>query len=88
MWRRLGGTARSWSRAASVYGAAQVVGGLALGVISDWYLGSRGLLILSFAGAAVAYAIVGSASAAACSAGSIGQDTDQCVAQRAPRGYR
>ena len=35
---------------------AQIVGGLALGALSDRSLGHRGLLLLSFVGAATAYA--------------------------------
>lgn len=43
----------------SVYSGAQIVGGVALGSLGDRWLGRRGLLLLSFAGAAVSYAVVG-----------------------------
>jgi MFS family permease len=46
----------------SVYSIAQIVGGLVLGVLSDRLQDRRTVLLMSFAGAAVAYAMVGAAS--------------------------
>mmetsp|Transcript_28405 Transcript_28405/g.57216 ORF Transcript_28405/g.57216 Transcript_28405/m.57216 type:complete len:434 (-) Transcript_28405:273-1574(-) len=46
----------------SVYSIAQIVGGLILGVLSDRLEDRRTVLLLSFGGAAVAYAMVGAAS--------------------------
>lgn len=43
----------------SVYSGAQIVGGVVLGYLGDRGLGRRGLLLLSFAGAATSYAVVG-----------------------------
>lgn len=42
----------------SVYSLCQLIGGLALGAASDRILGRRGLLLVSFAGAAVSYSLV------------------------------
>lgn len=42
----------------SAYSAAQIVGGVLLGVASDAILGRRGTLLLSMAGACAAYALV------------------------------
>ena len=58
-YRELGVGAKSLGFASSAYSLAQIVGGLALGALSDRSLGHRGLLLLSFVGAATAYAIVG-----------------------------
>lgn len=46
----------------SVYSIAQIVGGLILGILSDRLEDRRTVLLMSFAGAAVAYAMVGVAS--------------------------
>ena len=44
----------------SVYSASQIVGGVVLAIISDrGVLSRRGVLIVSFAGAALSYTIVG-----------------------------
>jgi MFS family permease len=45
----------------SVYSGAQIIGGLAIGVVSDRVDDRRKILLLSFAGAAVSYAMVGMA---------------------------
>lgn len=58
-YRELGVGAKALGFASSAYSLAQIVGGLALGALSDRSLGHRGLLLLSFVGAATAYAIVG-----------------------------
>ena len=57
-YRELGVGAKALGFASSAYSLAQIVGGLALGALSDRSLGHRGLLLLSFVGAATA-AIVG-----------------------------
>ena len=58
-YRELGVGAKALGFASSAYSIAQIFGGVALGALSDRSLGHRGLLLLSFVGAATAYAIVG-----------------------------
>ena len=53
-YRELGVGAKALGFASSAYSLAQIVGGLALGALSDRSLGHRGLLLLSFVGAATA----------------------------------
>ena len=42
----------------SVYSAAQCVGGVVMGYLSDRVLDRRSVLLISFAGAAISYALV------------------------------
>ena len=58
-FRELGVSAKALGAVSSVYSLSQIVGGLALGALSDRALGRRGLLLLNFVGAGTAYAIVG-----------------------------
>jgi MFS family permease len=60
-YRELGLTGWRFGAMGSAYSAAQIVGGLLLGVASDGALGRRGMLLVSFAGAAVSYAMVATA---------------------------
>jgi len=48
----------SYGVVASVYSIAQIVGGVAIGFLSDAVLGRRGTLLLSMVGAGVAYYMV------------------------------
>ena len=58
-FRAFGVSKRTYGLISSVYSLSQIVGGLILGAVADRRLGRRGLLLLNFAGAALAYAIVG-----------------------------
>ena len=58
-FRELGVSQRGNGMIGSVYSLAQIVGGVVLGLLSDRGLGRRGLLLLSFVGAAAAYSMVG-----------------------------
>lgn len=49
---------RSIGVVGSVYSAAQIVGGIAMGFLSDSVLGRRGTLLVSMIGAGVAYYLV------------------------------
>eukprot|EP00931_Biecheleriopsis_adriatica_P088741 TRINITY_DN62991_c0_g1_i1.p1 TRINITY_DN62991_c0_g1~~TRINITY_DN62991_c0_g1_i1.p1 ORF type:complete len:473 (+),score=85.01 TRINITY_DN62991_c0_g1_i1:199-1617(+) len=57
--RALGVSQRMNGLIGSMFSLSQIIGGLLLGAMSDRYFGRRGLLLLSFGGAAVSYAIVG-----------------------------
>ncbi|KAJ8599520.1 hypothetical protein CTAYLR_004028 [Chrysophaeum taylorii] len=57
-FRELGVSQRSNGLIGSVYSVAQIVGGLVLGELGDRGLGRRGLLLVSFGGAALSYALV------------------------------
>jgi len=57
--QELGISKRTAGVLSSAYSMAQILGGLILGVISDRCLGRRGLLLVSFVGAALAYALLG-----------------------------
>lgn len=57
--RALGVSQRMNGLMGSMFSMSQIVGGLALGTLSDRHLGRRGLLLLSFVGAGISYAIVG-----------------------------
>ena len=58
-FRELGVSSKALGLVGSTYSVAQIVGGLALGALSDRALGRKGLLLVNFVGAGVAYAIVG-----------------------------
>lgn len=60
-YRELGLTGWRFGAMGSVYSATQILGGIVLGFASDRALGRRGLLLLSFAGAAFSYALVATA---------------------------
>lgn len=64
-YRDLGLTGWRFGAMGSAYSAAQIVGGIALGVASDGALGRRGMLLVSFAGAALSYAMVATATSLA-----------------------
>mmetsp|Transcript_14081 Transcript_14081/g.38527 ORF Transcript_14081/g.38527 Transcript_14081/m.38527 type:complete len:471 (+) Transcript_14081:75-1487(+) len=57
--KALGASQRASGLMGSMFSLAQIIGGLALGALSDRHLGRRGLLQLSFVGAGISYAIVG-----------------------------
>jgi hypothetical protein len=61
-YRELGLTGWRFGAMGSVYSLMQIVGGVVLGVASDHALGRRGLLLVSFAGAALSYSMVAMAS--------------------------
>ena len=58
-FRELGVSSKALGLVGSTYSVAQIVGGLALGALSDGALGRKGLLLLNFVGAGSAYAMVG-----------------------------
>ena len=58
-FRELGVSSKALGLVGSTYSVAQIVGGLALGALSDGALGRKGLLLLNFVGAGAAYAMVG-----------------------------
>jgi predicted MFS family arabinose efflux permease len=60
-YRELGLTGWWFGAMGSLYSLTQIVGGVALGFASDGALGRRGLLLVSFAGAALSYAMVAGA---------------------------
>lgn len=57
-YRALGLTGFKFGLVGSVYSATQIMGGVILGIASDRMLGRRGLLLVSFAGAAISYTLV------------------------------
>lgn len=57
-FRDIGITSTQYSYISSVYSAAQIIGGLVVGVVGD-HLSKRSILVVSFAGSAVSYLIVG-----------------------------
>jgi predicted MFS family arabinose efflux permease len=60
IFKAVGGESEMWGLMASVYSAAQIVGGVALGVVSDKISRRQGLL-LSMVGAGISYALVATA---------------------------
>jgi predicted MFS family arabinose efflux permease len=60
IFKAVGGESEMWGLMASVYSAANIVGGVALGVISDKISRRQGLL-LSMVGAGISYALVATA---------------------------
>lgn len=60
LFKELGGDPQLWGVTASIYSVAQIIGGVLLGSVSDRF-GRRAGLLLSMAGAAVSYGIVGCA---------------------------
>lgn len=57
-FRDVGITSIQYSYISSVYSAAQIVGGLVVGIMGD-YLSKRSILVVSFAGSAISYLIIG-----------------------------
>ncbi|KAJ1628936.1 major facilitator superfamily domain-containing protein [Pavlovales sp. CCMP2436] len=60
-YRELGLTGWWFGAMGSLYSLTQIIGGVTLGFASDGALGRRGLLLVSFAGAALSYAMVAGA---------------------------
>ena len=60
-YRELGLTGWRFGAMGSVYSAMQILGGVVLGFASDGALGRRGLLLVSFAGAALSYTLAATA---------------------------
>lgn len=59
IFRELGISNENYGLVSSVYSAAQIVGGLILGVLSDSTLSRRTVLLISFIGSAISYLLVG-----------------------------
>jgi len=58
-WRELGVRTEFIGFMSSAYNIAQIISGIVLGYVSDHLLGSKNVLLLSFAGSAVSYALAG-----------------------------
>ena len=65
-WKELGVRTSLMGLVGSTYNMSQIVSGIVLGYVSDHILGRKNVLLLSFAGSAVSYALAGMAFQGSC----------------------